>query len=257
MTAGPPGVLHGNRTYLLQDADGQILEGHSISAGLDYPGVGPEHSWLRDTGRVELRADHRRRGAGRVPAAHPARGHHPGAGARPMRSPQVIKLAPTMGKDQIIVDEPVRPRRQGRLHGGQDAGHGDLSYDRPHGPHVSPLLTTAEGRPALVTYFMGGDPDYDTVARHHEGAAGGRRRRDRARHAVLRSDGRRPGDPGGGPARAEGRPDAGEDARAWRAPSARATTTTPIVLMGYYNPIYIYGVEALRRAMRWTPASTA
>ena len=52
MTGGRPGVLHGNRTYLLQDADGQILEGHSISAGLDYPGVGPEHSYLHDTKRV-------------------------------------------------------------------------------------------------------------------------------------------------------------------------------------------------------------
>jgi len=52
MNGGKPGVLHGNRTYLLQDADGQILEGHSISAGLDYPGVGPEHSWLKDAGRV-------------------------------------------------------------------------------------------------------------------------------------------------------------------------------------------------------------
>jgi len=52
MNGGRPGVLHGNRTYLLQDDDGQILEGHSVSAGLDYPGVGPEHSWLRDTGRV-------------------------------------------------------------------------------------------------------------------------------------------------------------------------------------------------------------
>jgi len=52
MTGGKPGVLHGNRTYLLQDSDGQILEGHSISAGLDYPGVGPEHSWLKDSGRV-------------------------------------------------------------------------------------------------------------------------------------------------------------------------------------------------------------
>ena len=46
-------MLHGNRTYLLQDEDGQILEGHSISAGLDYPGVGPEHAWLSDTGRVK------------------------------------------------------------------------------------------------------------------------------------------------------------------------------------------------------------
>ncbi|HTN64184.1 MAG TPA: tryptophan synthase subunit beta, partial [Devosia sp.] len=52
MTGGRPGVLHGNRTYLLQDKDGQILEGHSISAGLDYPGVGPEHSFLHDTKRV-------------------------------------------------------------------------------------------------------------------------------------------------------------------------------------------------------------
>jgi tryptophan synthase beta chain len=52
LAGGRPGVLHGNRTYLLMDDDGQILEGHSISAGLDYPGIGPEHSWLRDIGRV-------------------------------------------------------------------------------------------------------------------------------------------------------------------------------------------------------------
>ncbi len=53
LTAGSPGVLHGNRTYLLQDGDGQITEAHSISAGLDYPGIGPEHAWLKDQGRVE------------------------------------------------------------------------------------------------------------------------------------------------------------------------------------------------------------
>jgi len=53
LTGGRPGVLHGNRTYLLQDLDGQILEGFSISAGLDYPGIGPEHSWLHDTGRAK------------------------------------------------------------------------------------------------------------------------------------------------------------------------------------------------------------
>jgi tryptophan synthase beta chain len=52
LSAGAPGVLHGNRTYLLQDDDGQITEAHSISAGLDYPGIGPEHSWLHDSGRV-------------------------------------------------------------------------------------------------------------------------------------------------------------------------------------------------------------
>jgi tryptophan synthase beta chain len=50
---GVPGILHGNRTYLMEDEDGQIIETHSVSAGLDYPGVGPEHSWLKDIGRVE------------------------------------------------------------------------------------------------------------------------------------------------------------------------------------------------------------
>jgi tryptophan synthase beta chain len=53
LTAGIPGVLHGNRTYLLQDENGQILDTHSVSAGLDYPGVGPEHAWLKDSGRAQ------------------------------------------------------------------------------------------------------------------------------------------------------------------------------------------------------------
>jgi tryptophan synthase beta chain len=53
LTGGRPGVLHGNKTYLLQDADGQIIDAHSISAGLDYPGIGPEHAWLHDIGRAQ------------------------------------------------------------------------------------------------------------------------------------------------------------------------------------------------------------
>ena len=53
LTGGSPGVLHGNRTYLLQNEDGQIIDAHSISAGLDYPGIGPEHAWLHEQGRVE------------------------------------------------------------------------------------------------------------------------------------------------------------------------------------------------------------
>jgi len=56
LNGGKPGILHGNRTYLLQDADGQITEGHSISAGLDYPGIGPEHAFLHDMGRAEYRS---------------------------------------------------------------------------------------------------------------------------------------------------------------------------------------------------------
>jgi len=102
MNGGNPGVLHGNRTYLLQDNDGQILEGHSISAGLDYPGVGPEHSWLKETGRVTYVAatDQEALNAfqmctkleGIIPALEPA---HALA--------YVQKLAPTLPKDNLLV----------------------------------------------------------------------------------------------------------------------------------------------------------
>jgi tryptophan synthase beta chain len=102
MTGGRPGVLHGNRTYLLQDADGQILEGHSISAGLDYPGVGPEHSYLHDTKRVTYApiTDKEALEAfqlctkleGIIPALESAHG-----------LAQLMKIAPTMQKDETIV----------------------------------------------------------------------------------------------------------------------------------------------------------
>ena len=102
LTAGRPGVLHGNRTYLLQDSEGQIEEGASISAGLDYPGIGPEHSWLKDTGRCEYVPimDDEALAAfqllckteGIIPALEPS---HALA--------EVVKRAPKMGKDQIIV----------------------------------------------------------------------------------------------------------------------------------------------------------
>src|SRR5271154_2739138 len=102
LTGGRPGVLHGNRTYLLQDDDGQIIEAHSISAGLDYPGIGPEHSWLHDIGRVEyVSATDKEalaafqlctRTEGIIPALEPA---HALA--------YVTKLAPTMDADQIIL----------------------------------------------------------------------------------------------------------------------------------------------------------
>ncbi len=102
LNGGKPGVLHGNRTYLLQDDDGQILEGHSISAGLDYPGIGPEHSWLNDTGRVTYvpATDQEALDAfqtltkveGIIPALESA---HAIA--------EAIKRAPKMGKDEIIV----------------------------------------------------------------------------------------------------------------------------------------------------------
>ncbi|ANB02629.1 tryptophan synthase subunit beta [Ectothiorhodospira sp. BSL-9] len=102
LCAGKPGVLHGNRTYLMEDADGQITETHSVSAGLDYPGVGPEHAWLKDAGRVQyvpitdeeaLSAFHRlTRTEGIIPALESS---HAIA--------QVIKLAPQVRADGGII----------------------------------------------------------------------------------------------------------------------------------------------------------
>jgi tryptophan synthase beta chain len=102
LCAGKPGVLHGNRTYLMEDPDGQIIETHSISAGLDYPGVGPEHAWLKDIGRAHyvavtdqeaLQAFH---DLTRIEGIMPA-----------LESSHALaytaKLAPTMGKDQVII----------------------------------------------------------------------------------------------------------------------------------------------------------
>ncbi len=102
LCAGEPGVLHGNRTYLMEDKDGQIIETHSISAGLDYPGVGPEHAWLKDCGRAEyvaitddeaLAAFHKvTRTEGIIPALESSHALAYGE-----------KLAKTMNKDQIII----------------------------------------------------------------------------------------------------------------------------------------------------------
>jgi len=102
MNGGRPGVLHGNRTYLLQDGDGQILEGHSISAGLDYPGVGPEHAWLRDSGRVTYVPATDREALDAFQLCTRIEGIIPALEAAHALA-EVIKLAPTMGKDQIIV----------------------------------------------------------------------------------------------------------------------------------------------------------
>jgi tryptophan synthase beta chain len=102
LSAGMPGVLHGSRSYLLQDDDGQVIEAHSISAGLDYPGVGPEHAWLKDVGRVEYEpvTDEEALAAfrlcseleGILPALEPA---HALA--------HVVKIAPDLPRDHLIV----------------------------------------------------------------------------------------------------------------------------------------------------------
>jgi len=102
LTGGRPGVLHGNRTYLLQDDDGQIVDAHSISAGLDYPGIGPEHAWLHESGRVRYVSATDREALecfqllaqleGIIPALEPA---HALA--------EVVKRAPTLPADHLIV----------------------------------------------------------------------------------------------------------------------------------------------------------
>ncbi len=102
LAGGRPGILHGNKTYLLQDEDGQITEGHSISAGLDYPGIGPEHAWLKEIGRVDYTSvtdDEALEGfqllcrtEGIIPALEPS--HAIAA---------VTKVAPTMPKDSIVL----------------------------------------------------------------------------------------------------------------------------------------------------------
>jgi tryptophan synthase beta chain len=102
LCAGRPGVLHGNRTYLMEDDDGQILPTHSISAGLDYPGVGPEHAWLKDTGRahyVAITDEEALRGfhdltriEGIIPALESS---HALA--------YVAKLAPSLGREAILI----------------------------------------------------------------------------------------------------------------------------------------------------------
>ena len=246
LSAGSPGVLHGNRTYLLQDENGQITETHSISAGLDYPGVGPEHAYLKDIGRAEyvgitddeaLAAFHRLcRTEGIIPALESS---HAVAYA--------MKLAPTMRPDQHLL-----VNLSGR--GDKDIGTvADLSARvlcRPRAGQTSRARMSriagtldallARGRKALIPYVTGRRPVRRRHAGHHAGAGRRRRRHHRTRRAVLRPDGRRPGDP------------EGLASVRWRAASAcrrcwtscatfrRQDSKTPVVLMGYANPIERY-----------------
>ena len=102
LCAGRAGVLHGNRTYLMADDDGEIIETHSISAGLDYPGVGPEHSWLKDSGRVEYVNITDDEAMGGFYALTKLEGIIPALESSHALA-YAIKLAPTMSTDQIII----------------------------------------------------------------------------------------------------------------------------------------------------------
>jgi tryptophan synthase beta chain len=102
MTGGRPGVLHGARSYLLQDADGQVIEAHSISAGLDYPGIGPEHSWLKDVGRIEVTAIRDDEALEAFSLCARLEGILPALECSHALA-EVAKQAPRMAKDRILV----------------------------------------------------------------------------------------------------------------------------------------------------------
>ncbi len=102
LCAGRPGVLHGNRTYLMSDDDGEIIETHSISAGLDYPGVGPEHAWLKDSGRAQYVNITDDEALGGFYALTRMEGIIPALESSHAMA-YILKLAPTMKKDEIII----------------------------------------------------------------------------------------------------------------------------------------------------------
>ncbi len=189
LAAGRPGVLHGNRTYVLCDDNGQITETHSVSAGLDYPGVGPEHAFLKDVGRAEyvgvtddeaLEAFHLLARTEGILAA--LESSHAVA--------QAIKLAREYAEGRARAVQPLRSRRQGRAHDCRARrGAGMSRIDRRF------ARLKAAGRTGLIPFVTAGDPVAATCGRADACAGRGGRRRDRAWRAVFRSDGRWPGDP--------------------------------------------------------------
>ena len=123
LAKGTPGVLHGSYSYLLQDAWGQVAEAHSVSAGLDYPGVGPEHSWLKDSGRAAYAAATDDEALAAFRTLCRARGHHPGARERPrrgLRAARAVGAAPTAPSPSETGRFTI-PGRDRRVRPGRDA----------------------------------------------------------------------------------------------------------------------------------------
>ena len=242
LTGGAPGVLHGNRTYLLQDDDGQIPDAHSISAGLDYPGIGPEHAWLHDIGRVEYVSITDDEALDAFQLLHAGSKASSRRSSRRMRWRMSPKIAPPLPHGPSARDEPVRPRRQGHLHRrrrsrgqavsatGIDRGASPRS--RARGPrrarHLSDRRRSRRRdlRPAArrrcreagADLIEIGMPFSDPMADGPAIQAAGQRAL-KAGMTLARDAGDRP-----------------------RLPRARRRRR-PIVLMGYYNPIYRYGAE--------------
>ena len=134
LVAGRTGVLHGALSSVLADEDGQILEAHSVSAGLDYPGVGPEHAHLRDTRPGPLRRGHRRRRPARLPRARPARGDHPGARAEPRDRLAAGRTAARRRRPATTSSDPQRARATRTWpRSSRGLGAGSMAESRPAG----------------------------------------------------------------------------------------------------------------------------
>ena len=244
---GSEGVLHGALSSILQDDDGQILEAHSVSAGLDYPGVGPEHAHLRDSGPRALRVRHRRRRRwthsaqlsrleGIIPALEPAHA--------------IAWLLGGAGRRRSSIDapRPQRPRRQGPRRGARPAGRRVSSALAPARSAIAQAFAAHGRRAALMPYLMGGFPTLGGVAASGGGLRRRRRGPGRARRAVLGPARGRPRDPGGRPARAGG----GRDVRATCSSEVAAPLRAgvPVVLMCYSNPLLRARLRGGRRGAR-------
>ncbi len=193
--AGRTGVLHGSLSSVIADEEGQILEAHSISAGLDYPGVGPEHAHLRDTGRATYTAVTDEAALSAFAALSRLEGIIPALES----SHAIAWLLENGGGEGYDV---VCLSRAGRQGPGRGAGE-ERWLRSPRLPARRAVLAAfeaarAEGRAALMPYMMGGFPDHETSLAVGDAYADCRRRPDRARHPLLRPAGRRPDDPRGG-----------------------------------------------------------
>ena len=192
-----PGCCTARCSYVMQDDDGQTVESHSISAGLDYPGVGPEHAWLHDSGRAEYRYATDDRGMEAFAPALPHRGHHPGHRSRPTPSSGAMEVGAELGPDGLLLVN-LSGRGDKDMHtaaayfGLVDEGRSDHRRPRRRGGLDR---CRAEGRAALVGYLPVGFPTVEGSIDGDARARRGRLRRGRGRGAVQRPAHGRAGHP--------------------------------------------------------------
>ena len=227
---GRGGVLHGAYSAIMQDEDGQILEAHSISAGLDYPGTGPEHAWLRDSGRARYEGVTDAEALAAFQRLAELEGIIPA-----LESAHAVAWVLGAGRETATAETVDLICLSGR--GDKDLAEA-LGQARPRMSAIAPRSRRPRGRAALMPYLMGGFPDIETSVRGGGRLRGGGSRPRRARRAVLGPARRWPGDPRGGHQALENGANVHQVLEAdphRRAPPGR--------VMCYVNPIYARGPE--------------